>query len=253
MNMKPTARKGTPRAAHPAFTLIELLVVIAIIAILAAILFPVFARARENARRTSCLSNLKQLGLSFAQYTQDYDEKLPPMVNANYQYWPFLVQPYMKSSQLFDCPSLPFVNNITATGGGSGTAYGLNVALSTGTGDTGIAMSSVNYASELIMLGDTRMHAYPNQSRGYGYLPSIADTGGYAAMWFDPDVSRGGTPPSSIDGGKGQAGPDARHLEGSNFCFFDGHAKWMKFSNFDTPPATVSPITRWRLWYPSAP
>src|SRR5687768_5924591 len=59
------------------FTLIELLVVIAIIAILAAILFPVFARARENARRSSCQSNLKQIGLGFAQYTQDYDEKMP--------------------------------------------------------------------------------------------------------------------------------------------------------------------------------
>ena len=66
--------------AKTAFTLIELLVVIAIIAILAAILFPVFARARENARRSSCSSNLKQIGLGIVQYTQDYDEKLPPVV-----------------------------------------------------------------------------------------------------------------------------------------------------------------------------
>jgi prepilin-type N-terminal cleavage/methylation domain-containing protein len=69
--------KVTPSRKRTGFTLIELLVVIAIIAILAAILFPVFARARENARRASCQSNLKQIGLAVYQYTQDYDEKCP--------------------------------------------------------------------------------------------------------------------------------------------------------------------------------
>src|SRR6187401_2552257 len=94
------------------FTLIELLVVIAIIAILAAILFPAFARARENARRASCQSQLKQIGLGIAQYTQDYDEKYPLVYvcydgtcNSDYQYWQGLVQPYMKSTQIFVCPS----------------------------------------------------------------------------------------------------------------------------------------------------
>src|SRR5687768_17278661 len=85
------------------FTLIELLVVIAIIALLAAILFPVFARARENARRTSCLSNMKQIGLGVMQYTQDYDEELPPSrntVSGKVRPWHFLVQPYVKSTQL---------------------------------------------------------------------------------------------------------------------------------------------------------
>src|SRR5687767_2494370 len=92
------------------FTLIELLVVIAIIALLAAILFPVFARARENARRSSCQSNLKQLGLAMAQYSGDYDERMVPIYltyphtnpdgSANLSgnaLWPTLLQPYIKS------------------------------------------------------------------------------------------------------------------------------------------------------------
>ncbi|BCM91321.1 hypothetical protein IAD21_03191 [Abditibacteriota bacterium] len=96
------------------FTLIELLVVIAIIAILAAILFPVFARARENARRSTCQSNMKQIGLGFIQYAQDYDSTyplawasgVPTDINAGGQkYWPYALQPYLKSNQIFKCPS----------------------------------------------------------------------------------------------------------------------------------------------------
>lgn len=101
-----------------AFTLIELLVVIAIIAILAAILFPVFGRARKNARRSSCQTNLKQIGLGILQYVQDYDERYPPsraggtvyigtFANNNFP-WHLAVQLYVKSIQLFKCPSLHF-------------------------------------------------------------------------------------------------------------------------------------------------
>src|SRR5947208_15595614 len=96
------------------FTLIELLVVIAIIAILAAILFPVFAQAREKARQTGCLSNLKQIGTGLMMYTQDYDEAYPcnwygglwdTLPNGKQYKWMDAVYPYVKNEQVFSCPS----------------------------------------------------------------------------------------------------------------------------------------------------
>jgi prepilin-type N-terminal cleavage/methylation domain-containing protein/prepilin-type processing-associated H-X9-DG protein len=87
------------------FTLIELLVVIAIIAILAAILFPVFARAREKARQTSCLSNLKEIGLSALMYAQDYDERWVRYRYPNPYFWPDKLQAYIKNTQILRCPS----------------------------------------------------------------------------------------------------------------------------------------------------
>src|SRR5579862_4173320 len=108
LRFRTAVRKGTMK--KQGFTLIELLVVIAIIAILAAILFPAFARARENARRASCQSNLKQIGLGIMQYTQDFDEHLPlgyanPFSSATGQFstdnlwWGDMIFPYVKSLQ----------------------------------------------------------------------------------------------------------------------------------------------------------
>ncbi len=108
-----------------AFTLIELLVVIAIIALLAAILFPVFARARENARKTSCLNNMRQIGLGLLAYTQDYDETLvadwfgpdtgptdPENTGQRRYKWMDAIYPYVKNEQVFNCPSQTFSGSI---------------------------------------------------------------------------------------------------------------------------------------------
>ena len=122
------------RVLSPGFTLIELLVVIAIIAILAAILFPVFAQAREKARQTSCLSNMKQMGLAALMYTQDYDERTPrnwygptdpggtgpeattAIGDTPERYkWMDAIQPYVKNVQIFTCPSAPHLAYIPRT------------------------------------------------------------------------------------------------------------------------------------------
>ena len=154
-----------PSGRAQGFTLIELLVVIAIIAILAAILFPVFARARESARRASCQSNMKQLGLGMLQYAQDYDEKvISPRRGMRAGFtgnietpntWDRMAQPYLKSTQLLACPSdafSPAVNTLAGTIRRSYTMPGYMGWEWAGRGEFEVSLSSIEIPTLAVAL-----------------------------------------------------------------------------------------------------
>ena len=134
---------------HRAFTLIELLVVIAIIAILAAILFPVFARARENARRASCQSNLKQIGLGIMQYVQDYDDKFPLTASGNAEVygWGDAIYPYIKNPQVYHCRQEPTRNGGRPNQSGY-TDYWYNARVAN------VPESSITMINETLLVGE---------------------------------------------------------------------------------------------------
>ena len=216
------------------FTLIELLVVIAIIAILAAILFPVFARARENARRSSCQSNLKQIGLGILQYTQDYDEMLPPSRNTTTPFanapWHYLVQPYIKSYQLFRCPSNTSKDPMQDTK--------LAGAIAAGVPAEGIARSyqsnggiNGNIAGAGSLPGGyNRPFAQENTGTSIALLNFPATTiavheqagGEYQPFSYDSGKIDGNS--SNANGGYAFT----NHLTMTNFLFVDGHVKSLK-------------------------
>jgi len=223
-----------------AFTLIELLVVIAIIAILAAILFPVFARARENARRASCQSNLKQLALGMTMYSQDYDETFPPLggatsgpsvdtdtpiadyhgfnwYNTGGYYntgWAARIYPYVKSTQIYLCPSNSFNYE--------GVAYGLPVDYFRSSDqtkqvyfNTALKLAQFTRPSESLMI---------TEKGGGGGDQYILSSQYYVCA--------------------------APHFDGGNIAFVDGHVKWMKFLQTPLPGNWEAPAAGYSAWHP---
>ncbi|HLK60915.1 MAG TPA: type II secretion system protein [Chthonomonadaceae bacterium] len=206
------------RKAGHGFTLIELLVVIAIISVLAAILFPVFSRARESARRTNCLSNMRQLGMAVQEYIQDYDEILPAAtdgpigagLNGGWVYFSVFpanptpkaydvtrgsIYPYVKNAQIYICPT-------DGQGRSSGDSYAYNDCLvhRTGTGfNPGQSLATFDAPASWMLLGE--------ESSGGGFLFGDGSTDdGY----FNLEVGNIFT---------------QRHFDASNLTFLDGHSK----------------------------
>lgn len=194
------------------FTLIELLVVIAILAILAAILFPVFARAREKARQTTCLSNLKQLGTALQMYVQDYDGMTPPhndddgSTGWRWFQFPILLTPYTKNYQILRCPSDQGWTRPETGATGRWASYPVN-------------------------------HAVPARSDAQFEAPAetiVLVDGQDGDLGLDNDSARPDHPDySHVDA-------YYRHNDGMNVNFYDGHAKWYRPESLDTPMWTLA-------------
>ena len=232
----------TRTSRKSAFTLIELLVVIAIIAILAAILFPVFAQAREKARQTSCLSNMKQVGLGMLMYVQDYDENYPradywlptgtisPInpratggfaLRINHYKWQAWVIPYIKNSQVFQCPSRTRDKAAWDVNGEyKGDGYAMNLAISGRPFIGGENPSFIGGTLAGIQApADTMVFMeLPNQV-GFSYITSSSTVypaalrESWAAYLMPTGVPQKSTAP---------------HSDGFTLAYADGHAKWVR-------------------------
>ncbi len=226
------------------FTLIELLVVIAIIAILAAILFPVFAQAREKARAISCLSNENQIGLSIMMYEQDYDENGPVGIDNWYSGsgWAGMVYPYLKSVNVLKCPddtsesvvSYAYNSNFVHPQGFVWTGTSSNPP-------TTYPLAQLNEPASTVQLYEVTGNYDPTTTSWYNdyTIAQGADYGSPAGndvnyakgvgSWSNPINLKQATGYTfDTHNYSGFASPTGRHSNGSNYIFCDGHAKWLQ-------------------------
>ncbi len=225
------------------FTLIELLVVIAIIAILAAILFPVFQKVRENARRASCQSNTKQILLGATQYVQDSDELTVPgwrnLTNGGVHYGQ-LLQPYIKSQGVFQCPddsnrtNTSFSADDPQYGPRFHNSYAINIDSQqpNGNENAGIALAQINSPSNYVYIVDKGTQG---QTTAPFYMPNVEKPG---CLFFSDPV---GATTAQVDrhdrsdGGDGNwCAPAVRHNGTCTVGFFDGHVKSQRPESFYT-------------------
>ena len=207
------------RAARYGFTLIELLVVIAIIAVLAAILFPVFSRARAKARQTSCLSNVKQIGLALMMYAQDYDEVYPVVDHTTGYDWWMPLQSYVKNAQVFRCPAYRADPTTEPA-----TDYLLNGLFAHGTSMALFQDTSTQIAIAIRKPGGpwTGYHPWPDDGTSWDNLSAYSEFEGHIATTI--------------------------HNDGSNYGFADGHAKWMRWEKtIEAPIPGMHNTGRWAL------
>lgn len=217
------------------FTLIELLVVIAIIAILAAILFPVFAKAREKARQTACLSNMKQVGMGLMMYVSDYDETMPmvtacglPTALTGGGQPQGKIHPYVKNTKVWECPSARQVMTLVYDAGTNTACNSVGgwhfppefagTKMSIGVNDRIIQNTACDYSGRPIALATINA---PASLVAMAEAPTLATCGCMRAIWPDACCAYRDNPASRTEN-------NARHNGGNNLCFADGHAKWMK-------------------------